>query len=82
MPDTKRNAVDDEIANILTVCLLIDEQLGPRTGGGSGTVPCPACAHFKEPGTVRWSAMRKSGTKQLRAVRAVCSTPGCLRFMS
>jgi hypothetical protein len=48
------------------------------TEGREGSLACPAC----QTGTVLWSRAEGGARARSLSLRATCSTPGCVRFMS
>lgn len=67
---TSRPITDPWIVDITTAIAIITFALG-RASTGAGTIECPRCG-----GTLQY---RVTGP---RAMRGICDTDGCLRFLS
>ena len=70
--------VDQDVANVLAVVCTIAQHCDPiQERAYAGDVACPICAR----GRLRYRFLGRRGGR-MDAMRAKCSTPGCVGFLS
>ena len=71
-PDDELDAA--RVSELVTVIALISAHAGEYPG--TGAIPCPVC----KTGTIAYALY--GGRRTRRAMRARCSTAGCIAFLS